>query len=191
MSKSKNSVTNAQNQGLWVNLKAKLTPKLPLLKIIGIFCLVIIAFYSFWVTDFFKENILEPWTSFNALIAAKLLGVFGYRTEATGFTLSSPQFSISIKEGCDALEPLALFLAGIIAYSTGIRNKLIGFAAGTGVLLFVNFIRIISLFLIGIYWEAAFEFFHIEFWQVVFILLAVSLLVLWIRWSDKKRKVTS
>ena len=43
----------------------------------------------------------------------------------------------------------------------------------------VNILRIVSLYLVGVYYVQAFDFVHGELWQLLFILLP---LVLWLGW---------
>jgi exosortase/archaeosortase family protein len=53
---------------------------------------------------------------------------------------------------------------------------------GTLLLLAMNFVRIVSLYYIGIYYEEAFDIMHIDVWQAVFIFVP---LVMWITWARR------
>ena len=59
------------------------------------------------------------------------------------------------------------------------------------ILAVVNLVRIVSLFLVGVYFPKAFDWMHVEVWSAIFILLAIVLWTLWIQWAMKFRPVTS
>jgi len=107
------------------------------------------------------------------------------QTQAIGEMLSSSAFSVSIARGCDAVEAMALFTSALLSFPAQWLKKLIGLAAGLLVLFTLNIGRIISLFLTGVHYPKAFEFMHVEFWQVAFILFAVGLWIFWIKWTRK------
>lgn len=153
----------------------------PLIRYFGIFAIIMIAFYVVWFQDFFKEGIVYPWNTFNARLSSFILNIFGSGTTAHGMLINGKDISISIKEGCDAIEPAMLFASAVIAFPAAWKKKLRGIGIGLLILFAINLVRIISLFLIERYWPQAFDFMHIQFWQVVFIGLAVVLWVLWMR----------
>ena len=168
------------------NLKARWAAKNPILLVLVVFGVLMSLFYAVWITEFFKENIFNHVLHINAIIASALLNLFGYGTVASGTDISSAQFSISVKRGCDAIEPIALFASAVLAFPATFQKKLPGIAIGVAFLLSVNMIRIISLFLTGLYAPAFFDIMHMEVWQVVFILLALVCWIIWIRWSQQK-----
>lgn len=159
--------------------------KSPILVFVLLFGAILGVFYAFWLTDAFRDGILDPWTRLNAVVGSGILNIFGQGTQAIGPDISSPDFAISVKQGCDAIEPTVLFIAGVVAFPGPWRKKLKGIPVGIAFLLGMNLIRIITLFLTGRYWNAAFEFMHIEVWQVIFIILALVAWGYWIRWALK------
>jgi len=163
-----------------------LREKNPILLFLLVFGLLMAVFYAVWVTDFFKENIFNRALYVNAKIASFILNIFGFGTTASGMDIYNSDFTVSVKRGCDAIEPVALFTSAVLAFPAPFRTKLPGVAAGVAFLLSVNIIRIVSLFLTGIYLPAAFDLMHLEVWQVVFILLAIVTWLIWIRWAQKK-----
>lgn len=158
--------------------------KSPVLVFLLRFLGVIIPFYALWNTAFFKTYVLENWNAFNASVASVILNVFGSGTTANGTSLMGPVESIQIFEGCDAIEPTMIFVAGVIAFSAAFRVKLKGILIGSLILLSVNLLRIVALYLIKVHWDAAFDFMHHQFFQVFFIAAAILLWVLWIRKSS-------
>ena len=66
------------------------------------------------------------------------------------------------------------------------RRKLPGLFIGTLVLLAVNLVRIVSLFLTGVYYPKAFDAMHADVWQILFILLAIVFWALWVQWASRR-----
>jgi exosortase/archaeosortase family protein len=57
-------------------------------------------------------------------------------------------------------------------------------------LLILNLVRIVSLFLIGVYSPRIFALTHIDVWQALFIFLAVLLWILWLLWATRSQVLT-
>lgn len=137
---------------------------------------------------------LLPWTDGslfpaylegNAKVSNAILHWFGQASVVTGSTIRSPQFSITIKRGCDALEPSWLFCAAVVAFPAPWHRRLPGMAVGVVAILALNFVRIVSLYFLGIHLPAFFETMHLEVWPVLFILAALLLWLGWLAWSRR------
>jgi exosortase H (IPTLxxWG-CTERM-specific) len=155
-----------------------------LLFVVG-FAVLMILFYVFWLSDFFQSNIQPIIVSANSGISSFILNIFGMGTTAAGDNISSPRFAVNIARGCDAMEAMALFASALLAFPARWNYKLIGFFAGIAALFALNIVRIVSLFLTGIYFPKAFEIMHVEVWQVVFIIFAIGLWIFWIKLTRK------
>ncbi|MBP7274150.1 MAG: archaeosortase/exosortase family protein [Saprospiraceae bacterium] len=143
---------------------------------IALFIGIMLLFYGFYITPFFQNNILFPISCWDARVAAWVLQLFGQQTSAIGDVVQNTKFSISIKAGCDALQPIALFSVAMLAYPIAFRLKWKWLLLGIILLLLLNIVRIITLFLIGSYGNTTlFELFHFEIWQVTFIVFALLL----------------
>jgi len=107
-----------------------------------------------------------------------------------GASIASPGFSVIVAEGCDPLQPIALFAAGALAFPVPWRRRLLGVLLGAGALTMLNVTRIVSLFLIGLNVnEDVFETIHYDVWQPLFVLLALALWLLWaLRLADPPRR---
>ena len=166
-------------QGLWVQ-------KRPVVLFLLGFVVLIILFYVFWTSYFYKHQIEPQLLSLYAKISGFLLTLSGIETRTTGEALCSATFSFSVVRGCDGIEAMALFVSALLVFPAKWLHKLKGLIFGVAILFAINLLRIISLFLTGIYFPKAFEFMHVEFWQVFFILLAIGLWLFWIKWSGKE-----
>ena len=181
-SSNKKSTTNV------IGLKELL--KSPLIRYISVFGLIMVGFYLIWFTDFFKDLIVYPWNNFNAHLSSLILNIFGQGTSTHDMTISNGQVAITIKEGCDAIEPVVLFSAAVLSFPAAWKQKAKGIAKGVIILFSINILRIISLFFIEKLWPVGFEFMHLQFWQVAFIILAVILWVFWMRTTSKEPQTT-
>ncbi|MEM6725834.1 MAG: archaeosortase/exosortase family protein [Bacteroidota bacterium] len=155
--------------------------KQPVFRFVLLFFGVMIAFYALWATPIYTNLILNPWIRLNAWLAAGVLNVLGFAAQAEATLLTGNGFSLDIRQGCDAIEPTMLFVAGILATPIHWSKKWRGLLLGVGFMLSLNFIRILSLALVDRYWPSAFEFIHVEFWQAFFILLAITLWATWLK----------
>lgn len=158
--------------------------RLPVLKFVLFFFVLAVLFYLLtngtWF-DRFREPFLVLFTS----VSSAILNVFGYQTTAQGSQLSSAGFGVNIREGCDALAPAILFTVAVLAFPGAWKKKIPGILVGLLAIFVLNLVRIISLYLAGIYVPDWFDFLHVEFWQVIFIALTVLVWLIWLRWSQK------
>ncbi len=160
--------------------------KWPVLFFIFGFAVLMIIFYAFWLSDYAQNSIQLYIVYLNAKVSSFILNIFGMKTVADKVLISSPAFSVSIARGCDAVEAMALFASALLTFPAKWKYKLIGLFTGIAILFALNILRIISLFLTGIYFPKAFDIMHIEVWQVLFILFAVGLWIFWIKWTRKE-----
>jgi exosortase/archaeosortase family protein len=154
----------------------------PVLVFVAIFAILMGVFYSVWYSVWFNININPKILSVNATLSSKILNLLPLHTRVNSDIIFSSQFSISIKRGCDAMEAIGLFLCALLAFPARWKAKFIGLIAGVCILFFMNIVRITTLFLIGVYYPAAFDIMHVEVWQMIFIILSIVLWLLWLRY---------
>lgn len=161
--------------------------KKPIFMFVGGFILLLALFYAVTLTPFMNTRALPGLQEWNARVSAKLLNVFREGASAYDTTITSPRYSVNIAHGCDAIEPIGLFLAAVLAFPSTLRSKIPGLILGVAALVLMNFIRIVSLFYTGIYWNSAFETMHVDVWQPAFIVLSLVFWVSWALWATKPR----
>lgn len=148
----------------------------------------VIVFYIFYYMPAFENHVVFPLAHVYGQLSSKILNVFAYQTTSIGDTISSSQFSVSIRKGCDALEPMALITAGIIAFPSTLKEKFFGLSIGLSFLFILNLVRIVALFLTGIYFPNYFEAMHMQVWQIVFIIAGIGYWFFWVKRAVKKAK---
>ena len=166
--------------------------KSPVLKFLLGFAASMIIFYLIYLSPFFIDYIGKPILMVEAKISSLLLNIMGQGTTANADIISSPEYAISIKNGCDGLETLAIMLSGIVVFPIAFRLKWPGLLYGTIALMVLNFFRIAALFIVGKnFSEAVFDFLHEQGGFVIFTVLGVFLWIIWANWALNKRTETS
>lgn len=157
--------------------------KRPIFQFVGLFALFMGVFYICEITPFFIDHVFPKYLRVNARASAVILNALDEEAKVTGTSISSPRYSVDIRHGCDALLPSALFVSAVLASPVSLLSKIPGVIAGTLFLLLMNLVRIATLFYSGIYIPRYFERMHLEVWPAIFILVSLTLWVIWARWA--------
>lgn len=119
-----------------------------------------------------------------AHISSSLLNILGEESIANGIEIISPFFSLTIKEGCDAITPMILYSMAILAFPISFRLKWPGLIFGIVALFILNIIRILSLYYVGKYFSYdIFDFMHVDIWQILFLIITIFIWLVWMRWA--------
>src|SRR5205823_6180960 len=92
------------------------------------------------------------------------------------------RFAVNIKNGCNGVEALIIFVAAVLSFPATWRSRTIGLLLGTVAIQLINLVRVVALFLTGAYLPKMFESSHTVIWQTIVILCAV---LLWIFWANR------
>jgi exosortase/archaeosortase family protein len=117
---------------------------------------------------------------FYAHAAGALARVVDPSTVVAGNTISG-RFSVSVSEGCDAIELMIPLIVAILSFPARPVKKMIGFILATSVVVAANIVRIASLYLAGARSADLFEFLHIDVWPVILLALCLMTFLLWSR----------
>lgn len=113
-------------------------------------------------------------------VCSALIRLCGGHAVADGRILQSPAgFSVLVANGCDGVNVTILLWAAILSYPAPWRLKWRGLAAGTVALHGINLLRIISLFYLGQYDPAWFEFAHLYLWESLIVLDTLAIFWYW------------
>lgn len=138
------------------------------------------AYYLITLTAPIKTGFFPAYLRQSASASASLLRWIGEDVIARDQSIISADGpSVLVERGCDAVEPSALFAAAVLASPVPLMSRLAAAAVGTLLLMLLNLARIASLVLIRIHWPEAFETFHMDIWQGLFIFVAILLWGLW------------
>ena len=131
-----------------------------------------------WVND----HAIEPFTAAIARTSGAVLNVLGQHVRLDGTVIQGPRFAVNIRNGCNGVEAMLIFLAAVLAFPAPWRSRLLGLGLGIAALQVVNLVRVVVLFLTGVYWPRLFAASHTVIWQTVVILCGV---LLWIFWASR------
>ena len=165
--------------------RAAASSKRPVFIFVGGFILLLGLFYALTFIPYMNRKALPALQALNARASAIILNIFGEGASAHDTSIVSPRDSVSIAHGCDAIEPIGLFLAAVLAFPTSLRSKIPGLILGTAMLMIMNLVRIVSLFYTRVYWPSAFDTMHIDVWQPAFIVFSLLFWITWALWATR------
>jgi exosortase H (IPTLxxWG-CTERM-specific) len=151
------------------------------LRFLGLFALIFaVLYFLFGIAPGVRLGLIKPYTELLAKAVAAITNLFGAGATAVGTEVQSPRHSISIAMGCDGVEASSLFLAGVLAFPTSWRARLIGFALGVPLIHAINLARLVGLYYAGVYLPSVAEQLHVYVAQTVVILLSTAILIFWL-----------
>lgn len=151
------------------------------LRFIFLFVLIFVVAQSMY---YFSNSIGIPdkLQHANAVVSASLINSFspGEKMTAAGRSLKSGGGSVEIGWGCEGIEGIFIIIAALIAYSMGLRKKLLGMLIGTVFMYCLNIGRIIIIVYTMRHKPAMFDIMHIYIGQTFIIFFGVLFFVAWI-----------
>jgi len=145
-------------------------------------------YYLATLTGPIKDGFFPAYLRLNARVSGAMLRMMGEDVSVRDQSMISAEGpAIEIERGCDAVEPSALFVSAVLASPVPLLSRLSAALAGTLLLMILNFVRVISLFLVRVYYPKAFETMHLDVWQALFILLAIMIWAIWASRMSRKR----
>jgi len=159
----------------------------PVFRFVVLLLIILGSFEVLLLTAWMKENVIPHSLRFYANMSGAVLSLFGEDVQVNESVISSHRFSVNIKKGCDAVQPIALFIAAVLASPVMRRSKLPGLFFGLLFLVVMNLVRVVSLFYVGVYFDRKyFDMMHHDVWQATFIILAILAWAGWALWAAKR-----
>ena len=151
------------------------------LRFLSLFALIFaVLYFIFGIAEGVRNGIIKPYTVLIARAIATVVNLFGAGATTDGTIVQSSTFSLNIAMGCDGVEATCLFLAGVLAFPTTWRARLIGLAIGIPVIQIINVARLVGLYYAGIYLPSLVEQIHVYVAQSIVILLSTAVLIYWL-----------
>src|SRR5262249_39771603 len=152
------------------------------------FCLrfCVYSVMAFSVLYALQDQVVEPFTRGIAWVAYKLMRAFGTPARLDGVTVGVANFSVAIRNNCNAAYEMGLYAAATLAYPAPAGRRTSGILFAVAVLYLVNLIRVLSLLYTGYLVPGFFEAAHVYVWQVLFLVVVVGL---WLSWIGRVRPV--
>ncbi len=162
--------------------RQRIRSALPAARFVAVFVGVVGLAFALLQQPAFQEHVVAPYTAFVTRCARASLNVFGAQAGGTGAVISSPRFSIIVKNVCNGLEVTAIYLAAVLAFPVPWRWRAYGVLAGYPVVFAINIARIDVLFVLGYRAPDLFDAVHYYYAQVVVIVVVVAI---WLAWLSK------
>jgi len=136
-----------------------------------------------------QQHLVLPWTALLARICVALVTLFDSTAAAAGKVLwnTVTGFGVSIEPGCNGIEACIVLFAAVLAFPSSWRHKMIGLALGFVAVQGLNVVRVISLFYLGQWNTAVFNFAHEYLWQALIMLDVLVVWLLWVRVGAKSQ----
>jgi len=164
--------------------------KKPVFRFVFFFAVLMGLFELVSMTSWVSETAFPWYLEWNASASGSVIDIFEDSVTVVGKSISVPnRYALSIERGCDAVEPSALFCAGVLAFPASFLSKLPGMLIGTICLMVLNIFRIVSLFYVGAFFPKAFDIMHVDVWQALFVFLAILFWVLWALWATREQEI--
>jgi len=161
-------------------IKPFLSLKHPITRFCVLFLILILVFSFFLSLEPIKQYFYDPFTSLIASQAAWILKALRLNVYASDIIISGEGFSVKILANCNAIFEIMLFLSAVIAFPALLKEKLIGGIVGTIFIYALNLLRVVALFLIGVYSPQFFEETHIYVSQSIFIVMVAMFWLFWV-----------
>jgi len=147
-----------------------------------LFALILLGLFVFELTPP-GQALVQPWTALVADVSSAVIRFFDGDARAQGAMVYSTRngFAMVIMAGCNGVEAMLVLLAGILAYPAPWKLKLVGLGVGVVAIQLLNLVRLVSLFYLGQWDIKWFEWAHLYLWQVLIMLDALVVWMLWIR----------
>jgi exosortase H (IPTLxxWG-CTERM-specific) len=133
-----------------------------------------------------NDRVVEAFTALVARASGAVLNLLDQHVELQGTIIRNERFAVNIRNGCNGIEASLLFLAAVLAFPVSWRSRLLGLSLGCVAIQLVNLVRVMALFLTGVYLPKLFKTSHTVIWQSIVILFAVLLFIFWAsRWARR------
>jgi exosortase H (IPTLxxWG-CTERM-specific) len=129
-----------------------------------------------------NDHVIEPFTAGIAKASGKTLELLGQGTRMQGTIIRGPRFAVNIRNGCNGVEAMLIYFAAVLAFPAPWKARLLGVAFGFVAIQLVNLIRVVALYLTGVYFPKLFDSSHTVIWQTIVILSGV---LFWILWANR------
>ncbi len=147
-----------------------------------VFILILGGGFTLLSVNTVNHHVIEPFTAGVAKVSGMTLNLIGQGIEMHGTVIRNGRFAVNIKNGCNGVETMIIFLAAVFAFPASWKSRAIGLVLGLLAIQLINLVRVVALFLTGAYFPKFFDSSHTVVWQTIVILFGVFL---WIFWANR------
>lgn len=152
----------------------------------AVYALSLLALYTFPYDEAgVIAQLFERYLSGYAHVAGAVLALFEPGIRVSGQEIIG-RFGLRIIQSCDAIEAVILFAAAVLAFPVAWWRRSVGLVVGTLGIVAINIARICSLYYVGVYLPARFEFYHLEIWPLMLVASAGLAFLVWTQWATRQ-----
>lgn len=152
------------------------------IRFLVLFVLILAGSFALIAWNPVNDHVIEPFTAGIAKVSGATLSALGQGTRMQGTIIRGPKFAVNIQNGCNGVEAMLIYFAAVLAFPAPWKARLAGVAFGFVAIQAVNLIRVVALYLTGVYFPKLFDSSHTVIWQTVVILAGV---LFWILWANR------
>jgi exosortase H (IPTLxxWG-CTERM-specific) len=152
------------------------------IRFLVLFVAILAASFTLIAWNPVNDHVIEPFTAGIAKTSGKALELLGQGTRMQGTIIRGPRFAVNIRNGCNGVEAMLIYFAAVLAFPAPWKARLLGVALGFAAIQLVNLVRVVALYLTGVYFPKLFDSSHTVIWQTVVILSGV---LFWILWANR------
>ena len=167
--------SSAESTPFWQRNRRELT-------FLILFVALLAAGFTLISVNWVNDHVVEPFTAGIARVSGGVLDLLGQHVTMEGTVIRNRRFAVNIRNGCNGIEAMLIFLAAVLAFPASWQSRLAGLALGILAIQVVNLVRVVALFLTGVYFPRIFDTSHTVIWQTIVILFGV---LLWIYWANR------
>ncbi len=147
------------------------------------FLAILVGAFAAELTPPVQRVVVEPWTAAVAHAAGATMRWLDPGVTVAGATIMNRAtgFAIQVLAGCNGIEAAIVLVAAMLAFPAPWKRRLAGIAIGIVAIQALNMVRIASLYYLGEWSPAAFEWAHLYAWQALIMLDALVVFLLWMR----------
>jgi exosortase H (IPTLxxWG-CTERM-specific) len=149
---------------------------------LAVFVVLLAGSFSLISLNWVNDHAIEPFTAGIARVSGAVRDLLGQDVTLQGTMIRGPRFAVNIRNGCNGVEAMLIFLAAVLAFPASWKSRLAGLGLGILAIQAVNLIRVVALYLTGVYFPRLFDTSHTVIWQTIVILSGV---LLWIFWASR------
>lgn len=149
---------------------------------LAVFVLILGGGFTLLSLNQVNDSVVEPFTAGVAKASGIALNLIGQGIDMQGTIIRNERFAVNIRNGCNGVETMIIFLAAVLAFPASWKSRAVGLVLGFLAIQAINLVRVVALFLTGAYFPKFFDSSHTVVWQTVVILFGV---LLWIFWADR------
>ena len=147
-----------------------------------IFIVILGGGFTLLALNSVNDHVIEPFTAGVAKTSGITLNLIGQDIEMEGTVIRNKRFAVNVRNGCNGVETMIIFLAAVLAFPASWKARGVGLALGLVAIQAINLVRVVALFMTGAYFPKFFDSSHTVVWQTVVILFGV---LLWVFWANR------